>query len=708
MLPLRLLVSLAILLLGNRPDEGQWLPRQLREMDWNKLRERGMQLSRDEFWHPEKGGVLSAAVQIGGCSATFVSENGLLVTNHHCGFGAIQQLSSTQVNYLRDGFSANAPGDELRAPGMYVLVVRRIEDVTPKVKAAESNAKTNLERHDLVQREIQRLIGEGQKEPNTVCSVASFFEGREYHLYYRTRIDDVRLVYAPPRSVGEFGGEVDNWEWPRHTGDFAFFRAYVGPDGAPRDYHKDNVPYRPRHWLRISKDGVQTGDLVLIMGYPGRTERYLSADAVLARQHSYWPTRQQLYQQFIAALELAALDSPEHALQLSTRIKTLSNIEKLARGQIRGLERNAVHERKLREEKEFTDWVEASPERKARYGQVLEELRELDSIARETEGKDLVLTELLRPGMLPLLSAIVDAVGHAMATPQDQEVRWPDALKKTLANHQLAAELELVEKPFLSIIIDEMRSRSAFEQLRGTEALVDKRTNTREMVDWLYAQTAMAEARNRIALLEQGKEAILYSDDPLLVVARGIAEEKEAMQQRQRRLNGRRLVVGPRWLEAQQEWRGKSFYPDANSTLRVSIANVTGYSPRDGVIHTPQTSVGGQLQKQRNEEPFLLPDAIVEASKQRRQSRFADKKLGDVPVCFLSNGDTTGGNSGSPVINGKGELVGLNFDRVFEAVSSDYGWSPELSRNISVDIRFVLWFVGEVMPSERLARELGI
>ena len=712
MLPAKLLCLLAILALASRPDEGQWLPQQLRDMDWKKLKARGLQLEADQLWHPERGGLLSAAVQLANCTASFVSRDGLFVTNHHCGFGALQQLSTTRRNYLQDGFVADKRTDELPASGMFVAVVRKIEDVTARVHQAEAAAKTHLERFDLVQREIAQIVTEAQKEPNTTCHVASFFEGREYQLYYRTRINDVRLVYSPPRSVGEFGGEVDNWEWPRHTGDFCFFRAYVAPDGTPRAYHQDNVPYQPKHWLRVAKEGVKDGDFVLVMGYPARTERYLSADAVLSRQHHYWPTRQQLYRHFVDVLEIAARSGGERALELAPKIRSLSNIEKAARGHMRGLARNAVHERKLREEEGFAKWVEADPARKTKYGTVLEELREIDSIARETEGKDLVLAEIAREinraPLLPLLRSLMDAVQVAMTTPQDQQVLWPQALRDTLGNSELTRDLDDVEKPLLTILMEEMRSRAALDQLKGTEPLVDKRAETREMVEWAYGNSTLTEKQGRLALLEGGKEAVLYDDDPLLAVARGLAEEREAMLQRQRRLGGRRLVVGQRWLEAQQAWRGKSFYPDANLTLRVSVGSVTGYRPHDGMVAVPQTTVGGMLEKNSGTPPFELPQELLDAARARKQSRFVDAVLKDVPVCFLADADTTSGNSGSPVLNGRGELVGLNFDRVFEAVAGDYGWSPEMSRNISVDIRFLLWFLDSVSPAPSVLKELGV
>jgi hypothetical protein len=263
------------------PDEGQWLPTQIREMDWEALQRRGMQLSRDEFWHPERGGILSAAVQINGCTAAFVSDQGLLVTNHHCGFGAISALSTTESNYLTNGFAAADRASELPAPGMRAYVLKRIENVTDAVHEAQRGAENDFDRWSITQQTIASLVQKAEaSEANTQCFVASVLEGKEYHLSSRTEIRDVRLVYAPPSAIGNFGGEVDNWEWPRHSGDFSFFRAYVAPDGAVREFASDNVPYRPEHFLAVSTEGVKEGDLTLIVGYPGRTQRSKSSRGV--------------------------------------------------------------------------------------------------------------------------------------------------------------------------------------------------------------------------------------------------------------------------------------------------------------------------------------------------------------------------------------------------------------------------------------------
>ncbi|MCA8975078.1 MAG: S46 family peptidase, partial [Planctomycetes bacterium] len=464
-LPLAFLAALILL-----PDEGQWLPTQVREMDWAALQKRGMKLTKDEFWHPEKGGVLSATVQINGCTASFCSPDGLLVTNHHCGFGAVTALSSPEANYLRDGFAAATLGDELPAPGMVASVLKRIEDVTDKVHAAQAAATSDLERWQVTQQTIGQLVADAEaSEPNTACSVASFLEGKEYHLYYRTKITDVRLVYTPPRAVGEYGGEVDNWEWPRHTGDFTFFRAYVAPNGNVRPHHEDNVPYRPDHHLAVSTEGVVEGDLAIITGYPGSTQRYKSSRGVAMQQAYVFPKRDVVLTQAIDVLEAAGRTSEEKALEVVDRIKSLANVEKNARGMIFGLKNNGTVAKKQDEERQLSSWIAADPERKAKWGTVLDELLAMDAEEEAAIERDTMMWFTLVLGRdIPLLGVLIEACGGA-ATGRPMSPR----LERAIASPQLTRDFDLVQRPLMEILINEYAAMSVQQRYPGLEFLAD-------------------------------------------------------------------------------------------------------------------------------------------------------------------------------------------------------------------------------------------
>jgi len=683
------------------PDEGQWLPTQVRDMDWAALQKRGMQLTKDEFWHPENGGVLSATVQINGCTASFVSADGLLVTNHHCGFGAISELSTPQDNLLQNGFAAADRAAERPAPGMVASVLRRIEDVTAVLHEAQAKAKDDLDRWSITQRTIARLVAEGEsKAPNTKCSVASFLEGKEYHLYHRTQIRDVRLVYAPPRAIGEFGGEVDNWEWPRHTGDFTFFRAYVAENGDVRDHHADNVPYRPQHWLRVATGGVQQGDLAIIMGYPGRTQRYKTSRGVMNQEGFVYPRRLDVLTRAIAVLEAAGKTDEKLALEVADSIKSLANVQKNASGMLFGLRNNRTVEKKLREEESFAAF--AGTAGNDAWKTVLAEMLAIDEAESLTiERETLVsLVGMLSDGM-PLLMVLVEACGAAANNPDG---KVPPRLQQALAMAALTTHWTSIEQPTVRIVLDEVAGLR--DRLGGTEFL----GAGAGAEGWakFFADTRMLDAKARQELFGKGKDAVAASQDPLVALARALATERLATTQRQRERAGKMLDVGRRWIQAQEAFRGTAFYPDANSTLRVSIAEVAGYAPREAITYAPFTTVAGLLQKEKGKEPFANPKALLAAAATRNASRWVDARLGDVPVCFLTNGDTTGGNSGSPVVNGKGELIGLNFDRVFEAVAGDFGWNKDRSRNVVCDIRYALWVIESVFPSPALLGELGV
>jgi hypothetical protein len=632
-------------------DEGEWLPEQLHKLDFAALEARGLELSATDIWNGEEG-LLSSAVQINGCSSSFVSDTGLIVTNHHCGFAAINAASTVENNILRDGFVSANNGEEISAPGYRVSFVRKYEDVTDIMHAAAEGAGADPSaRWAAVQAERRRLEKEAQG-PDSSAIVVPYFEGREWRRIWRTVLNDVRLVYAPPRAVGEYGGETDNWMWPRHTGDFSFFRAYVAPDGSPASYSEDNVPYEPKHFLAVSPEGVEEGDFVMILGYPGRTSRYLSSIAVSARESYYYPARYKVFDAVIKAYEEIGTRSEELELAVQSPIKSYANGFKNADGMVWGLARNKVVERKAQEERDFRAWVAADADLTKRFGGVLDSLLALDLEEYERQQHDFVLSQIqFRSGTMRTL------IRGAMSGNAPENLTTEEAM----------GDFALVDERVLEVLFGMADKLSQAERIVGYD-------------QWR----------------ENGGDLNSLSD---LAVA--LMPELNAQRQFQTAMSGRRLDVGAKWIEAQEMWRGKTFYPDANSTLRVSTATVKGYAPRDGVWHVPHTTVDGLIAKNQGTGDFEVPNEILQAV-------HADPTLAETTVCFLADGDTTGGNSGSPVVDGKGRLVGLNFDRVFENVSGDFGWNAERSRNISVDMQYVLWLMRDIWPSPRLLKEMGV
>lgn len=692
-----------------RADEGQWLPEQLAQLDWTALRQRGLELAPEQIWNGEEG-LLSAAVSLDGCSASFVSAEGLIATNHHCGYGAINLNSTPERNLLRDGFTAATLAEELPAPGSRVTIVRRIENVTARVHAAAEAAGADPgARWDAVQRAVRELTAEGEREPATSCLVTSFYEGKEWRRIYRTELRDVRLVYAPPESVGNYGGETDNWMWPRHTADFCFLRAYVAPDGSPAEYAPDNVPYRPEHWLALSSDGVDEGDLVLVLGYPGRTERYLTSAMLAARESFFFPRRFEWYGRYIRDLRAATAGDPAEALKIASRVKTLENRHKNAEGMIWGLHRNGTYERKLAEERAFQDWAAAEPARQAAYGGVLGELTALDLEVIARQERDFVLDELRQQPQLFALALRLARLHLERGKPdlereQGFQERDLPRLRSDLDNFgkSFAAEADAA---LFAVILEGASRLPAEQRLRGVDQWLQVFRRGDESFLALarrsLQQCALAGSEGRTQALAAAlqPEWVAAAVDPLGALATLLLPEVEEQKQFRSRVSGRRMEVGARWIRAQEEWRGQRFYPDANGTLRVSVATVRGFAPRDGVIYRPPTTLEGMLAKHTGEPPFELPETLRLAA--------ARIDAAALPLCFLTDADTTGGNSGSPIVDGRGRLVGLNFDRVFENVAGDYGYNPERSRNIGVDLRFILWLMEEVQPAPRLLAEMG-
>lgn len=723
-LPALLLLTFGLSSPALRADEGQWPPHLLGSLGdarWKELAARGLTLSAQDLWDGKGGGLLTAVGAISGCTASFVSADGLLVTNHHCAFGAIQLASTPEKNYLRDGFVARSRAEEVPARGgaSRVLVLSSITDVTERVRGPKSpfaKAKTDLARYEAVERSRKEIVAECEKRPDRRCAVAPFFDGLEYRLMEQVELKDVRLVFAPPRAVGDFGGEEDNFRWPRHTGDFAFLRAYVAPDGRPAENAAANVPYRPKAWIRVSPDGVSDGSLVMIGGYPGRTQRYMAASAVENMERWFYPLRSRTFSELIGILEAEGKADPAVALKVASSVKGYGNAETNARGQVEGLARNRVVERARAEEKELAAFLASRKDLPAELSASPAEVEKI--LVREREGQErrFFLAEVERlPGYLGSALGAARRAAERKKPDLDREAGYQDRdldraksreqdLTRSLAPGATRKVLaRLVEKAMAAGGTERTRAFDAAFGAGATAASIEA-----ALVGW-DAKTRLSDEGVRVANLTATSEALAGQDDPYVKLAVGLETELSALREKANERSGALLVWRPRYLSALRslrESKGKAVYPDANGTLRVAFAEVKGYSPREAVLFTPRTTLAGVLQKERGVEPFATPAKILEKARARDFGRWEDASLGSVPVGFLTNGDTTGGNSGSPTLNGKGELVGLNFDRVWENVAGDFGWSPEVSRNVNVDVRYALWMIDRVEGARALLDEL--
>lgn len=680
--------------------DGKWTPEQILEHDPKWLRELGLEIPPEKLWGKDGAGLLDAAVKVDGCSAGFITGQGLLITNHHCAFGILQQHSTPERDLITEGFLAKSPAEELGGAGTRATIPYKTADVTAIVEAAVPAGADDLARFRAIERKGKELVAECEKQPNRRCQVEAFDGGVRYLLIETLEFPDVRVVYAPPRSVGEYGGEIDNWSWPRHTGDFTLLRIYAGADNTPAPRGEGNVPYKPRHWFPVAKKGVAPGDFVMVAGYPGLTFRSFTQAEMRERAELFFPKRAELYRVWIDLMEAASAKDEKTRIALADRIKTLANREKNSRGQVAGIARGRILDKKAASEKEVLAWAAKRPDQ-AEAVSAQRELAALMTAKRRTWDRDFLLDQM-KNGPKPLDLALTLARWSGEKAKPDLE-REPEYMERE--RQRLGERLERDQKRFdvatdaalLTDILARFAALPAGSRVQAVDAFLGDTRDPRAIrakVDDLLARTRVTDLAERKAMFEETEAELRARRDPLLDLAFSLDRELKELKERDDRMKGAISRLRPRWQRAVIAHAGRPVAPDANGTLRVSLAHVKGYSPKDGVLMEPHTTVAGIVEKNTGEEPFDAPEKLLAAAQKAPESPFADPELGDVPVCFLSDADTTGGNSGSPVVNGRGELVGVNFDRVWENVANDFGYNPDIARNISVDVRYLLWFLG--------------
>ncbi|MBW2262051.1 MAG: S46 family peptidase [Deltaproteobacteria bacterium] len=701
--------------------EGQWPWTSLDQMDERELFARGLKLRLSEIWTPGQGGIARAAVGMKGCSASFVSPDGLLITNHHCAYRAIQRNSSDERNLIEDGFLASSRQDELDGHGLRVLLFRQHSDVTQEVLGGMADGLSDLERIEHIEKREKEIVKKCEAKPDTRCLVSRENHGLRFVLLEKLELRDVRLVAAPPESLGSYGGEVDNWRWPRHSMDFAVLRAYVDGDGKPAGYDPSNVPFHPEEHFQVSVDGVSQDDLVMVLGTPYHTDRYKTTHDVRQALEWYYPLRSDLFSEWIRVLEKTCEEIPDSCLPTASRVRGLNNGLTNARGMIAGLERAKLVQRKQDQLQEWIEWVEADPARNKRWRSSHDDLVEYLEQSRSGRDRDfLVKYVLIGSQVLGFARTITKWAAERQKPDEEREPGYQERDREDLLSDLKQAQRSLhieADRRVLALFLARLGRLPPSERLQAFDsALMDPLTLAPDYgaagidlyVTALYTGTTLGDEASREKLFNSTLDELKASTDTMVLLALALAPELDAWDERKKERAGALSRLRPPYLESLIEMRGARFYPDANASPRISFATVAGYSPRDGVWHTPISTLGGLLEKATGKEPFDPPGAVVEAIKAGRHGAYADEALGDVPVCFLSNADTTGGNSGSPVLDGHGRLVGLNFDRVYENIAGDYGYNPELSRNVMVDVRSVLWYLDVILGAQHLLEEMSV
>ncbi len=691
-------------------NEGMWMPQQIPQLA-AELRKMGLKIDPNKF-ADLTGDPMGAVVSLGGCSASFVSRDGLVVTNHHCGFGALQFNSTPERDLITNGFLAKTRDAELPAgPGSRILVTTKIEDVTASVTGALDAKLSNIDRQKAIDANIKRLVQECEAPGGVLCRVASFFEGAQYLRTTQMEIRDVRLVYAPAFGVGNFGGETDNWMWPRHTGDWSYLRAYVGKDGKPAEYSTSNVPYHPAHILKVSTGGVNAGDLVIVTGYPARTYRYRTAAEVRNMQQFTYPTTIRYSTDLNAILRELGKANKAVEIANASRIKGNDNTLKNYTGTLTGFEKFGIYAQRQKREADLAAFIASHPETK-KYAGVLDEMNRLTAESLATQQRDTVLNWL--PRASPMLSqasslyrlSLERAKADADRAAGYQERDWP-RIGENVDRTQKSLE-PVSDRAGLRYFLVESQKLPAGQRIGPLDDLIGKTGAIERFLDDLYAGTKIADLAARKAMLGETTAQLQSRRDPMIALAAALSPLQLANERRADEQAGAMSRFRPLYMEALRASGGGRLYPDANGTLRVTFGTIAGYVPRDGVVYTPQTTVEGIVQKNTGSGEFDAPKNELKAIAEGRTAGYIDKELGEVPVNFLSDVDTTGGNSGSPTLNAKGELCGLLFDGTYESLGSDFVVDPKITRSIHVDAIYMLWMMDFVDGAHNLLREMGL
>lgn len=686
-------------------EEGMWLPRQTPSLA-AELKAKGLQIDPATLADLQKA-PMNAIASLGGCSAAFLSPQGLVATNHHCVYGSIQYNSKPGQDYLTDGFlAADLSGELPAAPGTRIYVIEDLRDVTRDMNKGVTTRLTGTARYEKMEANRKALVSACEKQPNRRCDVRAYYGGATYFLQQQLEIKDVRLVYAPAGGIGNFGGETDNWMWPRHTGDFGFYRAYVAPDGSSAPYAATNVPYKPNSWLKVSTEGVKENDFVMVAGFPGTTSRLATAAEAKFNFATLLPVQQALLNDYSDAIDKAVAGDPDAAIKYASALQGVDNYKKKYLGEMAGADRIGLAARKDATEAEYRAWIAADPKRAALYNPAI-----LDALVAEANQSALDSVRMGTLSRAQLLGAARNLYRWSL------ERQKPDAQRESgYQNRDLLPtqqRLTSIERRFVPKV-----DRALFEQAltEYRKAPADKRDAALEAkiaeigMDRLYAETKLGDTATRLAWLNKTPAEFEASTDPFIQLAvaaypRDLARERDA-KDRAGKLQAARSAY-MRGMLAFAESKGRTLYPDANGSLRFTYGKVTGKAV-DGQIWTPFTTAEGLVAKQTGKGDFAAPQKAIDLIKAKDYGRWASPTLGTLPVDFMSTVDITNGNSGSSTLNAKGEFVGLAFDGTLDGVIADWQYEPSINRTIHVDSRFMLWTMDKVDCAQRLLREMGV
>ncbi len=693
--------------------EGMWIPLLLEKYNLAEMQEMGFELTAQDIYDISNASMKDAVVVFGGgCTGEMISSEGLLITNHHCGYRQIQSHSSVENDYLTDGFWAMSREEELPNPGLTVRFLEYMEDVTDEILEGTEVLETE-ERQKKIIENTSRLERRASEEGKYMTQVKPLFYGNQYYLYVYKVFRDVRLVGAPPSAIGKFGGDTDNWMWPRHTGDFSIFRIYADENNEPADYSPDNVPYQPKKFFPISLDGVNPDDFTMVFGNPGTTMQYIPSYEVDIIQNQRDPDRIAIRDKKLDILNLAMDSDAKVRIQYSAKHASISNAWKKWQGEILGLERLDAVNKKLDFEQEFKTWAETNGTWENEYRQVFENFDAIYFIYKDHIKASDYYSEIVLRGVeiFQIASRVNDLIRNIE---NDQEKRVEGQLKGLLEYlpkffkdyHQP------VDEQLFDVLLPLLGKDLKTEFLPGYLTEVLEKNTGEKLVEKVYQKSILSDQQKLKELLETGNEKQLLKlrKDPIVELYNRLnfqyeTKIKPVVDELSNRINQNMKIYMAGIMQMKE---GEPIYPDANLTLRVAYGKVEGYEPRDGVKYKHYTTLEGIMEKDNPEiYDYNVPERLKELFHTKDYGRYADSE-GYLPVCFTASNHTTGGNSGSPVVNARGELIGVNFDRCWEGTMSDIMYDPEQSRNIAIDIRYALFLIDKFAGAGYLLEEMEL
>ncbi len=713
------IILLVLILLGtvtiNQADEGMLPLSEIHKLDLKAL---GFSLDSKALYNPNGVSLIDGIINLSGCTASFVSPDGLILTNYHCAFPAIQRVTTKEQDFMKNGFTALDKSKELVAKGYTVRMIDFYKDVSKEVLSSVKKRMNYEQRTKAIEKKIKKIVVKIEKKyPGKRAEVAEMFIGKTYVLFVYVYIKDVRLVYSPPRSIGEYGGEEDNWMWPRHTGDFTFMRAYVAPDGSSAEYSKKNIPFRPKKYLQVAADGVKEEDFVFVLGYPGRTFRHRTSHFFNYEEKIKKPYIVDLYGSMIEIYEKISKKDRTTEIKLSSALKRLWNVMKKYKGQLKAFNNLKLTDKKRADEKALQTFIDGDKKLKKKYGNILGNIGNLYEEKTKDAPYDFFLSYFTRSSVL-LSNAyrVYDASIERKKKDTERSSAYMDRNFSRTKRYMMMGLRNFTPEAdkitFKKMLINAVKLKGKYSILPIQKIINKKGVDTEKAIDefikTVYSQSKFHEKEYLTNMLFKSTKELNKINTPLLNLVKELYPIYKKQKAKYKQQKGKLDKLLANLIEVKQKFKGTSFIPDANSTLRLTYGHIRGYSPADAVVYTPFTTLTGLIEKNTSSRPFIAGEKLIDLYQKKDFGRFTLPSKNDVPVNILYSTDTTGGNSGSPVLNAKGELIGLNFDRVFEATINDYGWAESYSRSIGVDIRYILWFLEKYGKAGHLLKEMNL